>query len=202
MFGNGGLAMMKMVVMMMMTIWTDRSPICALFPGVLRGLLTDYQWEGVDPRHPNTSNNSSATFTLSTSTPHLWIFLAFFVCGYIFDYFWVNIDWKRHLNCSNNSSFAFPLYNCQHQHLIRVISQRHRTYYSNVERFKRQPHQYYIQDLNSQRHKKQKLEMSARQGFWLRYTLAEVAEVIRVKEKYDKKNKVLGQTLLGDVLCQ
>ena len=74
MFGNGGLAMMKMVVMMMMTIWTDRSPICALFPGVLRGLLTDYQWEGVDPRHPNTSNNSSTTFTLSTSTPPPLIF--------------------------------------------------------------------------------------------------------------------------------
>ena len=119
-------AMMRMVVMMMMTIWTDRSPICALFPGVLRGLLTDYQWEGVDPRHPNTSNNSSATFTLSTSTPHFWIFLAFFVCDYMFDYFWVNIDSKRHPNCFNSSSTAFPLYNCQHQHLIRVMSQNHR----------------------------------------------------------------------------
>ena len=108
-----------------MTIWTDRSPICALFPGVLRGLLTDYQWEGVDPRHPNTSNNSSTTFTLSTSTPHFQIFLAFFVCGYIFDYFWANIDSKRHPNGFNNSSTAFPFYNCQHQHLIGVISQHH-----------------------------------------------------------------------------
>ena len=93
-------AMMKMVVMMMMTIWTDRSPICALFPGVLRGLLTDYQWEGVDPRHPNTSNNSSTTFTLSTSTPH-----------------------RGHIATSV------------------------RTYYSDVEMFKRQPHQYHNQDM-------------------------------------------------------
>ena len=117
------MVMMKRAMMRMMTIWTDRSPICALFPGVLRGLLTDYQWEGVDPRHPNTSNNSSATFTLSTSTPHLWIFLAFFVCGYIFDYFWVNIYSKRHPNGFNNSFTAFPLYNCQHLHLIGVITQ-------------------------------------------------------------------------------
>ena len=158
------MVIMKRAMMRMMTIWTDRSPICALFPGVLRGLLTDYQWEGVDPRHPNTSNNSSATFTLSTSTPHLWIFLAFFVCGYIFDYFWVNIDSKRHPNCSNNSSTAFVQLPTSTPHKGSHIATSMRTYYSDVEMLKRQPHQYHIEDPNSQRQKK-KLEMSQGRDF-------------------------------------
>ena len=35
-------------MMMMMTIWRDRSPICVpVPPAVLRGVLTDYQWATV-----------------------------------------------------------------------------------------------------------------------------------------------------------
>ena len=114
-------AMMKMMLMMMITIWTDRSPICALFPGVLRGLLTDYQWEGVDPRHPNTSNNSSTTFTLSTSTTHFWLFLAFILA--ISDIF---------CQILIQSTTTLPLittpppFSFQHQHLIGVILFRRR----------------------------------------------------------------------------